>query len=264
MKRVVYVALAAGVIGLVWLGNAGRSGGQGQAPPLTDHRFCADANGDGAIDISDPVTILTYLFTGGAPPYCIAQNLSLEDLFVKEGQSGSINTEMLVDGAVTAVKIDLGSCDPPFGNICQEIKQLQNRLAALETWREELDILPSACKPFIFRKSDLLTTTSILIKAPSDHSVRVSKIFLQLQTSGAGGGQDKAVCYLTDGNISLITSPLASVSLGPGGTAQDIYRDIDEETVVIDDTIFLQVDISYETGLRGNYTVEVSGTIFCN
>jgi hypothetical protein len=50
--------------------------------PATDERFCADANGDGSVDISDAVNILNHLFTGsGAPPYCIAQDLSLDDRY---------------------------------------------------------------------------------------------------------------------------------------------------------------------------------------
>ena len=40
-----------------------------QLSPAIDERFCADANGDGTVDISDPVMILNGLFTsfGRAP-----------------------------------------------------------------------------------------------------------------------------------------------------------------------------------------------------
>jgi hypothetical protein len=45
---------------------------------LTDERFCSDVNGDGKLDVSDPVTLLNYLFQGTSTPYCVAQGISLE------------------------------------------------------------------------------------------------------------------------------------------------------------------------------------------
>ena len=47
----------------------------------TDHRFCADADGDGRVQIGDAITILNYLFAGqGVAPYCIAQERGLDHL----------------------------------------------------------------------------------------------------------------------------------------------------------------------------------------
>ncbi len=89
MRRLLIVALLINTLLLV--GLVGREMGvfaqAGAGGPATDERFCADANGDGAIDLSDAVTILNHLFTGqGTPPYCIAQEISLasmEDRLVK-------------------------------------------------------------------------------------------------------------------------------------------------------------------------------------
>ena len=48
------------------------------AGPLLDERFCADSNGDGKVDISDPVTVLSSLFSGdGTRPYCIRDGVNI-------------------------------------------------------------------------------------------------------------------------------------------------------------------------------------------
>jgi hypothetical protein len=79
MKRDLVWFLA--VVAVVLLGNLGRSGGEQQPQePLTDERFCADANGDGVVNIADPVTILSFLFSGTATPYCVAEGVSLDEL----------------------------------------------------------------------------------------------------------------------------------------------------------------------------------------
>jgi hypothetical protein len=59
--------------------NATRPGERFDLPggPLTDSRFCADADGDGRLDIGDAVNILNHLFIGTATPYCIAEGTSL-------------------------------------------------------------------------------------------------------------------------------------------------------------------------------------------
>ncbi len=69
MKRKVVYALALLLVGY-WLGLRAKEPivvaevGQGGASP------CGDVNGDGKIDLSDAVTILNFLFTGGTPPVC--------------------------------------------------------------------------------------------------------------------------------------------------------------------------------------------------
>jgi hypothetical protein len=77
MRALLLIALflnAALLAGRVWQelpASAERGRGAG---PATDERYCADATGDGKLDISDAVSILNFLFTGtGDPPYCIAQ-----------------------------------------------------------------------------------------------------------------------------------------------------------------------------------------------
>jgi len=65
----------------------------GRADPLTDERFCVDTNGDGKLDLTDAVTILNYLYTGTATPYCIAQNASLDDIYDRLNQlEGAVMT----------------------------------------------------------------------------------------------------------------------------------------------------------------------------
>jgi len=80
-------------LGTFWLGNLSRSGGQ-QAGPALDQRFCADVDGNGVLDLTDAVTILNYLYLGTATPYCVAQNVSLEDLIDRveelESKAGGI------------------------------------------------------------------------------------------------------------------------------------------------------------------------------
>ena len=132
MKRTGYaVVLSALVVG-VWFEWGGQTGGQQEKEPLFDSRFCSYANGDGQLDISDAVTILSFLFTGGEPPYCVAQNLSLDNRFVNEGQPGAITAAMIADGSVSPEKIDLAGCGPGLRNVCEELNELKRRIEELE------------------------------------------------------------------------------------------------------------------------------------
>ena len=49
----------------------------GGVGPLMDDRFCADTNGDGQINISDPVRILNALFAGGEDAWCVVEGLNI-------------------------------------------------------------------------------------------------------------------------------------------------------------------------------------------
>ena len=48
----------------------------GGGGPWLDDRCCADANGDGLVNIVDPITILGFLFGGEGQPHCVAQGRS--------------------------------------------------------------------------------------------------------------------------------------------------------------------------------------------
>jgi len=77
MRKLLAVLLSVGIL-LAWSQLQGilvRAQGGPQQPAL-DARYCADSNGDGELSISDAVTVLNYLFTGEATPYCIAQEQS--------------------------------------------------------------------------------------------------------------------------------------------------------------------------------------------
>jgi hypothetical protein len=78
-----------------FMGNWGRSVGGQKAPlsPSTDHHFCADANGDGRLDVSDAVRILNFLFVGSSTPYCVAQDISL-DRFASREDLGALKTRV--------------------------------------------------------------------------------------------------------------------------------------------------------------------------
>jgi hypothetical protein len=132
MKRVIgYAVVLAVVVGLVWVGSFGRSGGEQPYAGRFDSQFCMDANGDGGVDISDAVGILSHLFLGSTPVgSCVAQNLSLDDRYVRKSEP--IAGDMLADGSVTAQKIGLGGCNPPIGNLCDEISALKQRVTEME------------------------------------------------------------------------------------------------------------------------------------
>jgi len=71
----------------------------GGGSPATDERFCADSNGDGVVDLSDAVTILSYLFTGlGGEPYCVAQGVGLDQFATREDLEG-LRAELLAEVA---------------------------------------------------------------------------------------------------------------------------------------------------------------------
>jgi hypothetical protein len=57
----------------LWVSLA-RSGGPGEECESNPALYSLDCNGDGAVDISDPVCTLNWLFSGGPPPrVCLAQ-----------------------------------------------------------------------------------------------------------------------------------------------------------------------------------------------
>ena len=72
--------------------------------PAVDERFCADSNGDGTIDLSDPITILQYLFTGGDAPYCIAQGDGLPQGLTPE------QAEILSHLSIVQLPVDEQGC----------------------------------------------------------------------------------------------------------------------------------------------------------
>lgn len=95
MKKLIgYGIVLSVLVGVVWLGNAERSRG-GQGEPASPVR-CGDINGDGARDISDAVALLNFLFIGGAAPECLAK------------------------------------CDPPLGDLCDEINALKQQVTELK------------------------------------------------------------------------------------------------------------------------------------
>src|SRR6185503_11105981 len=87
MKRFGWSAVIVGLLLGSWIlhatGEAGRGGG-GTTP------LCNDSNGDGRVDISDAVHLLSYLFTGGpAPAPCFAQgSLTAQDVSFDNQGSG--------------------------------------------------------------------------------------------------------------------------------------------------------------------------------
>jgi len=98
MRKVLASVLAVNALLLatrVWQELPVAQGGGGG--PATDQRFCADSNGDGAVDMSDAITILSYLFTGlGGPPYCIAEGVGLDQFATKE-ELAALRGEMLAE-----------------------------------------------------------------------------------------------------------------------------------------------------------------------
>lgn len=75
MKRITYMIVLFGLVGAMWLVVGSQIGGQVQSPcTLGSPKFWSiDANGDGGLDISDPIYILEFLFTSGPKPnICLA------------------------------------------------------------------------------------------------------------------------------------------------------------------------------------------------
>ena len=132
MKRLIFLALvvnAALLAGRVW--QELPAGAQGAATPALDERFCGDANGDGKIDVSDAINIVNFLFTGlGESPYCIAQGLSLDELYVNEGQPGSVTSEMIVDGSIS--ETDLGFSVAAAGHTHAEFVELVTAMGRVD------------------------------------------------------------------------------------------------------------------------------------
>ena len=80
-----------------------------QSGPATNEEFCADANGDGEVDLSDAVTILTYRFTDESKaPYCVLAEVSIDDLTARivELDTGLATCQAILAGAET----QLSSC----------------------------------------------------------------------------------------------------------------------------------------------------------
>jgi hypothetical protein len=94
MNRIIFAVGFFAILGVAWLGIGGPTMSQGQEEkrPL----LCGDVNGDGSLDITDAIYTLQNLFCGGQGPKCLA------------------------------------ACNPPMGDVCDEFKALQDRLAKLE------------------------------------------------------------------------------------------------------------------------------------
>ena len=97
--QIAVTAIVVIIIGGAWLSPGTNAGG---SPCGSDVRlFSADANNDGILDISDPVWLLSYLFESGPTPLCLAEGSSpLDAIYVNEDQTGSITSDMIVDGTV--------------------------------------------------------------------------------------------------------------------------------------------------------------------
>lgn len=92
MKRLIVLVLCvnAGLLAArAWQKRPAAAQGGGEPDPCPTNPACyaIDANGDGEVDISDPVYILTWLFGGGEEPrVCLAQPCS--DDFLEELRFG--------------------------------------------------------------------------------------------------------------------------------------------------------------------------------
>ena len=72
--------LAVGIV-IGRLGEQPRTRAEGETSgPATDERFCADADGDGNLTITDAIVILNFLFRGSGVPYCVEQGLGIGDV----------------------------------------------------------------------------------------------------------------------------------------------------------------------------------------
>lgn len=72
MKRVSgYAIVLVVLVAVVWIGRGVPSGGQAQEG-RTAGVLCGDTNGDGVLNIGDPVYTLNFLFLGGTAPRCWA------------------------------------------------------------------------------------------------------------------------------------------------------------------------------------------------
>jgi hypothetical protein len=143
MKRVIgYAVVLAVAIGLVWAGSLRRSGGEQSYQGRLDNQFCMDANGDGGVDISDAVGILSHLFLGSTPAgSCVAQGFSPDERFVNEGQADAITPGMVQAGYYG--RLDAGLLDGKDGadfalvahthpETSDEINSLKQRVSELE------------------------------------------------------------------------------------------------------------------------------------
>ena len=92
MKRLIVVALFVNAFllaGRFWQELPANAGGTPLG--LMDNQFCADADGNGNLDMSDAITILNYLFLGTGQPYCLAVASSpLERIEALEARVGEL------------------------------------------------------------------------------------------------------------------------------------------------------------------------------
>lgn len=159
MKRIFYAVLISVLVGMVWFGSIGRSGGQNKDGPALDERFCADANGDGKVDISDPIWILEHLFLGGRePPWCIAQGLPAcaycDDRYVNEGQPDAITPMMVQAGYYDRLDAGLldGKDSTEFAlanhthSEFAELAALKDRIALLEAKLDSVSVVGNTVK----------------------------------------------------------------------------------------------------------------------
>ncbi len=104
MKRTRYVVMLLVLVAAFWFGRGGQSGGQGQGVG-TSPLICGDVNGDGDMDISDAVYTLLFLFGNGPAPKCLA------------------------------------ACNPPLGDVCDELNALKRRMAELEALTADMSVV---------------------------------------------------------------------------------------------------------------------------
>lgn len=114
---VLLVGSAASLFVLLLLVRSSRSIAGGGGAPLLDERYCADPNGDGSFDVSDPIFLLQNLFVGGPDPHCVAQGLSLDDLFA----------------AKTAVE-----------QLTRRVESVESAVESLPLAPEEVNVVPGA------------------------------------------------------------------------------------------------------------------------
>ena len=114
VRRVAAVVLTV-VVFVVWFGTRSLSGGPSELLCNTSNAtfFSADSNGDGSLDISDPVHVLNYLFLGGTAPVCLGEPPTICELC----------DERFAPASHTHVATDI-DC-PESMNICDEISALK-------------------------------------------------------------------------------------------------------------------------------------------
>ena len=103
MKRVFALVFISLVFTIGFVGESSLAAQE--VGPLMDERFCADSNGDGRLDISDPVTALEYLFGSGRGPYCLESGVNIGAQLAELEASLAVATD--ANAALTATNAEL-------------------------------------------------------------------------------------------------------------------------------------------------------------